>query len=100
MGKHKPLNYLFEGWSRGHQYSTSSVQNILKAALRRTGIIKKASIHSLRHSFATHCLEDGTNIRLIQEILGHANLKTTEIYTHISNTSILSVKSPIDKIDL
>jgi len=99
LQSYKPMHYLFEGWKK-KQYSPSSVQNILKAALKRAGIVKRASIHSLRHSYASHALEDGTDIRLLQEILGHSNLKTTEIYTHISTTSILRVKSPLDKISL
>lgn len=96
---YKPKEYLFEGISGG-PYSTRSIQAILKTALANTGITKNASIHSLRHSFATHTLEQGTDIRLLQEILGHSSIKTTEIYTHISNTSILRVKSPLDKLDL
>jgi site-specific recombinase XerD len=96
---YNPVDYLFEG-QRNQKYSTRSVQNILTKALKRTGIRKKASIHSLRHSFATHTLENGTDIRLLHEILGHSSINTTQIYTHISNTSILKVKSPIDKLDL
>lgn len=96
---YKPGKYLFEG-IKGGRYSVRSVQSILKTALIRAKISKNASIHSLRHSFATHTLEQGTDIRLLQEILGHSSIKTTEIYTHVSNTSILRIKSPIDKIDL
>jgi integrase/recombinase XerD len=96
---YSPSSYLFEGRNKG-KYSTRSVQSILKTALNRAGIKKKASVHSLRHTFATHAVEEGTDIRLIKEILGHTNIKTTEIYIHISKTSILNVQSPIDKLDL
>jgi integrase/recombinase XerD len=94
-----PDEYLFEG-QHNRQYSPRSVQKILKQALIRAGIRKNASVHSLRHTFATHAIEDGIDIRLVQEILGHADIKTTELYTHITNTSILSIQSPIDKLDL
>jgi site-specific recombinase XerD len=94
-----PEEYLFEGL-KTQQYSPRSVQKILKQALARAGIQKNASVHSLRHTFATHALEDGIDIRLVQEILGHSNIKTTEIYTHITNATILSIQSPIDKLDL
>ena len=99
LDQYKPIEYLFEGWENG-QYSTRSVQSVLKKALRVSNISKNASVHSLRHTFATHSLEDGIDIRLIQEILGHRNIKTTEIYTHISNANILSIQSPIDKLGL
>ena len=99
MNYYQPGKYLFTGWNN-NQYSPRSVQKLLKKALLRVGIKKHASVHSLRHSFATHALEDGIDIRLIQEILGHSNIRTTEIYTHISNASILSIQSPIDKLDL
>jgi len=99
LDQYIPNEYLFGGW-KNQQYSTRSVQKVLKQALVRAGIQKNASVHSLRHTFATHALEDGIDIRLIQEILGHSNIKTTEIYTHISNATILSITSPIDKLDL
>ncbi len=97
--QYKPVEYLFEGWNN-QQYSSRSVQAVVKKALDHAGIKKNASVHSLRHTFATHALEDGFDIRLIQEILGHRNIKTTELYTHISNANILSVQSPIDKLSL
>lgn len=99
LKQYLPTEYLFEGLNN-QQYSPRSVQKILKKALARTGIQKNASVHSLRHTFATHALEDGIDIRLVQEILGHSNIKTTEIYTHISNANILSIQSPLDKLDL
>ena len=99
LDQYKPIEFLFEGWGN-KQYSPRSVQSILKKALKAANISKNASVHSLRHTFATHSLEDGIDIRLIQEILGHRNIKTTEIYTHISNANILSIQSPIDKLGL
>jgi site-specific recombinase XerD len=99
LKQYLPIEYLFEGLNN-RQYSPRSVQKILKQGLARAGIQKNASVHSLRHTFATHALEDGIDIRLVQEILGHSNIRTTEIYTHISNVSILKIQSPIDKLDL
>lgn len=93
--KYKPKEYLFEN-PVGGKYSDRSVQAILKQAMAKAQIKKKASIHTLRHSFATHLLEQGTDIRYIQELLGHKQLSTTQIYTHISPPSINKVKSPFD----
>ncbi|MBU4445847.1 tyrosine-type recombinase/integrase [bacterium] len=82
------------------RYSTSSIQKIFKRALFKSGINKKATVHTLRHSFATHLLESGTDLRYIQEILGHKSSKTTEIYTHITRTAFRKIKSPIDKMEI
>lgn len=95
----KPKDFVFEGQSGG-AYSPKSVQNILKKSLKKAGIIKRATVHTLRHSFATHLLEDGTDIRYIQELLGHQNIKTTEVYTHVSTYSIDKIKSPGDRLDI
>jgi len=75
-----------------------SIQQVFKNALQKAGINKKVGIHSLRHSYATHLLEQGTDIRFIQELLGHKDLKTTLIYTDVTNNSIRNVKSPLDKL--
>jgi len=96
---YKPKEFVFEG-QKGGKYSSKSVQNIFKTAVKKTGIKKKASVHSLRHSFATHLLDDGTDIRYIQELLGHKRLETTQIYTHISSYSINKIKSPADKLEI
>ena len=94
-----PKEYIFEG-QYGGKYSPTSVQNIFRASLKKTGIKKKATVHTLRHSFATHLLDNGTDIRYIQELLGHKRLETTQIYTHISSYSINKIKSPADNLDL
>lgn len=91
----RPKKYLFEGHNGG-LYSARSVQNLVKDAAKKAGIIKKVTPHVLRHSFATHLLENGTDIRYIQELLGHQSIKTTEIYTHITDISKSNIKSPLD----
>ncbi len=96
---YKPKKYLVEG-QNGGKYSPKSVQSVFKKALKKAGIKKKASVHTLRHSFATHLLDEGTDIRYIQELLGHKRLATTQIYTHVSSYSIKKIKSPADKLDL
>jgi site-specific recombinase XerD len=74
----------------------NSLQKAFKAAVRKAGISKNASIHTLRHSFATHLLEKGYDIRTVQKLLGHKNLQTTMIYTHAARKDLLGVKSPLD----
>jgi len=97
--EYKPETYLFEG-QNGGKYSSTSVQKILKKALKKANIIKPATIHTLRHSFATHLLEKGTNLRYIQTLLGHSSPKTTEIYTRVSTIDIEHIKNPIDNLDI
>lgn len=93
----KPKVYLFEG-QYGGAYSTRSIQNIFKNALLNAGINKPVGIHSLRHSYATHLLENGTDIRFIQELLGHRDIKTTLVYTQVSDPVIRKIESPLDKL--
>jgi len=83
---------------RRHHIHESSVQKAVTAAVRRAGIQKKATCHTLRHSFATHLLEDGKDIRTIQELLGHADVSTTMIYTHVSTVGATGVLSPLDRL--
>ena len=97
--KEKPEDYLFEG-QYGGQYSSTSIRKVLHAAKRRAGVKTAGSVHTLRHSFATHLLENGTDLRYIQELLGHKSSKTTEIYTHVSMLNISKITSPGDLIDL
>ena len=92
---YKPKEYLFEG-THGGQYSIRSVQAVFKSAMQKAKINKKIGIHSLRHSYATHLMEQGTSINLIQQLLGHNDIKTTQIYTHVSDSNISNVKSPLD----
>ena len=96
---YRPKEFLFEGQDGGC-YSTRSIQNIFRDAVEKTKIKKKVSVHSLRHSFATHLLENGTNLRYIQSLLGHANSKTTEIYTHVTTKGFENLKSPLDNLDI
>ncbi len=94
---YKPKEYLFEGGNGRIYLAERSVQNVFKRAVEKTGIKKKITVHTLRHSFATHLLEGGTDLRFIQELLGHASSKTTEIYTHVSKKSIANIVNPLDK---
>jgi len=96
--EYKPKEWLFEG-VKGKQYSESSVQTIVKEAYQRAGIKKKASTHTLRHCFGTHLLENGTDLRYIQVLMGHASSKTTEIYTHITTKGFDQIKNPLDSLD-
>jgi len=90
--------WLFPGQIAGRSLTIRSAQHIFDKAVRRAKIEKATSIHSLRHTFATHLLESGTDIRYIQELLGHSSVRTTERYTHVARRSILSIKSPFDSI--
>ncbi len=91
-------SYLFTG-KLGEPLSARNVQKIVERAARKAGIRKRVSPHTLRHSFATHLLESGTDIRKIQELLGHSNLQTTQIYTKVSTEELKKVKSPLDSLD-
>lgn len=94
---YQPKVFLFEGQDGG-QYSAESVGNIVKQAAKKAGIKKRVTAHTLRHSYATHLLESGVDIRYIQVLLGHKSSKTTEIYTHVSSYTLGSIKSPIDSL--
>ena len=96
--EYKPKIWLFEGQNAGEQYSEQSLQSVLKQALKKVGNTKPVTLHWLRHSYATHLLESGTDLRYIQELLGHSSSKTTEIYTHVSTKNIQQIKSPFDDL--
>ena len=94
---YRPKHWLFEGQGGG-PYSATSIENIFRKALRKAKITKHATPHTLRHSFATHLLEQGINLRYIQELLGHSSIKTTEIYTHVSSKQLSKIKNPLDNL--
>lgn len=95
--EYKPKEFLFEGGNGRVHLAERSVQNVFRRAVEKAGIKKRVTVHTLRHSFATHLLEGGTDLRYIQELLGHSSSKTTEIYTHVSKKSIEKIISPLDK---
>lgn len=97
--KYKPKVWLFEG-AGGEHYAKRSIQLIMRDSVIKAGIKKKISVHSLRHSFATHLLESGTDLRYIQSLLGHESSKTTEIYTHITTKGFDQIISPLDKLNI
>jgi site-specific recombinase XerD len=100
LAEFKPIKYLFEGDRLGEPYSFTSMGNVLKDAAKSAGIRRRVHLHMLRHSFATHCLEQGTDIRYVQVLLGHFNLKTTERYTHLTTIGMKKLKSPFDYLDI
>jgi len=97
MNLYKPDYWLFEGMHKKH-YSPTSVLAILRKASKRAGLNKNVRPHMLRHSFATHLLEQGVDLRYIQSLLGHSSPKTTEIYTQVRSHSLAKIKSPFDVI--
>jgi integrase/recombinase XerD len=95
---YRPKKWLFEGQFGEEQYSATSLQKVLKHSVNQAKINKPVTLHWLRHSYATHLLEAGTDLRYIQEILGHKSSKTTEIYTHVSTQAIQKIRSPFDDL--
>ncbi|WP_458121614.1 tyrosine-type recombinase/integrase [Paenibacillus sp. Z6-24] len=95
----KPTVWLFPGQRTGRHLTERSAQKVFEKALIQGGIRKQVSIHSLRHSFATHLLENGTDLRYIQELLGHQSVRTTERYTHVSKRNIGNIQSPLDRME-
>lgn len=91
-----PSVYLFEGYRPGVSYSTTSVKKIVERAAQRAGVTKPVCIHSFRHAFATHLLEQGANLKVIQRLLGHTSMRTTSVYLHLAKTDYKDVKSPFD----
>ncbi len=98
LERYRPVLYLFEGQRQGDRYSATSVEKVFKMACQRAEIRKKITLHGLRHSYATHLLEAGTDLRYIQELLGHKSSKTTEIYTHVTEKSIQKIRTPFDDL--
>ena len=97
--EYRPKERLFEG-PGGTAYSARSIQSIMSASALKAGIKKNVGIHTLRHSFATHLLENGTDLRYIQSLLGHESSKTTEVYTHVTTKGFDQITSPLDKLDI
>lgn len=95
----KPKEFLFPGLNPDKPLAARNAQQAFKTAKEKTSVLKPVTVHSLRHSFATHLLEDNTDLRTIQILLGHANISTTYIYLPLSTKHLASVKSPLDKID-
>lgn len=100
IARYRPHNFLFENPEALGPISERTLQVVFNNAVDKVGIEKTLSFHSLRHSFATHLLESGVDLRYIQELLGHKNSKTTEIYTHVSSTSLKKIINPLDQLDL
>jgi len=96
--KYRPTTWLFPGAHPGRHLHERSVQKIFDQANQKAGIKKPASVHTLRHSFATHLLEKGTDLRYIQELLGHQSPKTTQIYTHVTRRDLAQIQSPLDDL--
>ncbi|MBU5439117.1 tyrosine-type recombinase/integrase [Tissierella sp. MSJ-40] len=100
--KHKEIegseDWLFPGGKKNSFLTERSVQKVFQVACDKANIKRNVSVYTLRHSFATHLLESGTDIRYIQKLLGHSSSKTTEIYTHVSKNSIRKIRSPLDDI--
>lgn len=93
-------DWVFAGQYKGEALSARTVQQVMKNAVNKAGLEKRATVHTLRHSFATHLLESGTDVRYIQQLLGHSSIKTTMIYTHITPTAIKKIVSPLDNLAL
>jgi site-specific recombinase XerD len=97
---YRPTDWLFEGQYVGNQYSTRSLEQIFHRAKHDAKIIQDVTFHSLRHSYATHLHERGTDIKLIQELLGHNDIQTTMRYTHVSTRKLEAIISPFDQLNL
>jgi integrase/recombinase XerD len=96
---YKPEIWLFPGQDKKEFLTERTVERVFEKACSLAKINKKATVHTLRHSFATHLLEGGTDLRFIQELLGHSSSKTTEIYTHVTQKNISNIQSPLDKLN-
>ncbi|MEM6319148.1 MAG: site-specific integrase [Bacteroidota bacterium] len=99
LKQYRPTNWLFEG-QNGGKYSATSLQKVFHKAVKISKVNPYITLHTLRHSYATHCIEQGHNVKYVQEALGHSSIKTTEIYIHLSSDALRKLKSPIDNMDL
>lgn len=95
--KYRPTEWLFEGQKKDDPISLSTIQSIFRAAIKRAGITKPVSVHTLRHSFATHLIEAGTSLHHVQLLLGHRSPTTTTVYLHVSRLNLSQVTSPLDR---
>ncbi len=93
-----PEDWLFPGWRKGHHMNAASLQMACREAARAAGFCKQVTVHTLRHCFATHLLEDGTDLRIIQVLLGHTRIDTTARYTAVSPTTLARARSPLDRL--
>jgi integrase/recombinase XerD len=98
LKRYCPVVYLFEGQRQGERYSAASIEKVFRMSVEKAGIKKRITLHGLRHSYATHLLEAGTDLRYIQELLGHKSSRTTEIYTHVTEKSIQKIRTPFDDL--
>ena len=96
--QYRPYEWLFENPTRDGPIHARTLQNVFNESVRKAGITQHATFHSLRHSYATHLMESGVDIRIIQELLGHASSKTTEIYTHVSRVTLQNIQNPLDDL--
>jgi Site-specific recombinase XerD len=90
----KHSDYVFAS-NQGGSLTTTSLQKMFRVSLKKANVNKPATFHSLRHSFATHLLENGTDVRYVQELLGHSNIRTTQVYTQVTNPKLKNIKSPL-----
>ncbi len=98
FNEYQPIYWLFEGAEHGKPYSSKSVQKVVRKAARLAGITRRVTTHTLRHCFATHLLDRGTDVRFIQELLGHKDIRTTLVYTHVTTNQVTGIRSPLDTI--
>jgi site-specific recombinase XerD len=97
--RYRPKGYLFPGQKNAQTISMATIQYAFKHALKVSCIQKPATVHVLRHCFATHLLDNGTDLHILQKLLGHASIKTTAIYLHMTRRTFNAVKSPLDLVD-
>jgi site-specific recombinase XerD len=96
--RYRPQRYLFEGKRPGQPIDPTSIQRAFRSACKKAGVTKRVTPYSLRHAFATHLVEAGTNLRVVQSLLGHQSLSTTAVYTHLAQTWLAQVQSPLDTL--